>query len=304
MRETGEMVYDPALWGGLNRPDIALEEADIAICGIPFDKGVSVRPGAGEAPRALRNITFSISPTTEDFEIMDLKLLDMGDLPGEDRGTLFARIETMAEEFVRTGKFFTFIGGDHSVSIPIMKGIDQAIGKEFGIIHIDAHFDLCDELCGDTLSHGCTERRALELANISGTENIFFVGIRSSETCESEFIRYNPVNVISAKEYRSIGTHEAVTQIREQMRMFDAVYLTIDIDALDPAFAPGTGTPQFGGLDSRELLDLLRGLMKLPVIGFDLVEVAPPLDSSQITLFAARKILMECWGHYWRRIRR
>jgi agmatinase len=304
MRPVSDLIRDPDLWGGLNRPDIAREEADVVVCGIPYEGGISIpcRSGTAEAPRAVRDLTCSICPTTEDFEVMNLKLLDLGDADASDRDALFAYVEALATELVRTGKFFTFIGGDHSVSIPIMRGIDRAIGHEFGILYLDAHFDLCDELNGDRLSHGCTARRAVELAHISSAENIFFVGVRSSETCESEFVRYNPVNVIGARELRKIGVDEALNQIRDQMGRFQSLYLTIDIDALDPAFAPGTGTPQSGGLDARELLDLLRGLMKLPIVGFDLVEISPPLDDpSGITLYAARKILMECWGHHWRK---
>lgn len=302
VRSTSELIREPGLWGGLNRPWLPLEEADVVVCGIPFDGGASFRKGAGEGPRAVREITFSICPTTEDFEVMDFKLLDQGDIDEQDRDTLFEFVQNRTEQYVREGKFFTFIGGDHSVSIPIMRGLDRALGHEFGIIHIDAHFDLCDELDGDRLSHGCTERRAIDLVNVSGLENIFFVGIRSAETCEAEYLSDRDANVISAAKYRRLGTKEVLRRIKKKMKKFESVYVTIDIDALDPAFAPGTGTPQFGGLDSREMLGLLRGVMELPVVGFDLVEVAPPLDPSDITLFAARKILTECWGHRWRKV--
>ncbi len=308
MRSVHELVQDPGLWGGLNRPWIPVDEADVVVCGIPFDGGASFRKGAGEGPRAIREITFSICPTTEDFEVMDLNVLDQGDfdeLDAQDRDALFAQIEDRAEQLVHAGKFFTFIGGDHSVSIPILRGVDRALGHDFGIIHIDAHFDLCDELGGDPLSHGCTERRALELAGVTDLDSIYFVGIRSAETCEAEFLNGRDANVISAAKVRKLGTKEVLKRIKKTMRGYDAVYVTIDIDALDPAYAPGTGTPQFGGLDPRELLGLLRGIMTdLPVIGFDLVEVAPPLDPSDITLFAARKILTECWGHYWRKTKK
>lgn len=302
MRSTREMIADPGLWAGLNRPGITLEEADVVVCGIPFDGGASVRRGAAEAPAALRGITRSICPTTEDFELFDPKVLDEGDVDGEDgRAGLFARVEERASEYVRAGKFFTFIGGDHSVTIPILRGIDRTLGGNFGIVHIDAHFDLCDEIGGDRLSHGATERRALELKGVAGLESVFFLGVRSAESCEVEFLRGRSPNVIGARELRRIGTDAALERIRGRMGGFGAVYVTIDIDALDPACAPGTGTPQSGGLDARELLDLLRGLMELPVIGFDVVEVAPPLDPSRITLFAARKIVTECWGHWWRK---
>ena len=99
-------------------------------------------------------------------------------------------------------------------------------------------------------------------------------------------------------DIRNEGVVESLKKIKEQMEKFSKIYLSVDIDVLDPAYAPGTGTPQFGGLNSRELLDLLYGIFDLPIIGFDVVEVAPILDDSKIALFAARKIIMECWGHY------
>ena len=99
------------------------------------------------------------------------------------------------------------------------------------------------------------------------------------------------------------GVEKSLEMIKEKMAKFSGIYLTIDIDVLDPAYAPGTGTPQFGGLNSRELLDLLHGLFELPIIGFDVVEVAPALDDSRIALFAARKIIIECWGHYFKKIK-
>lgn len=198
MKPTSELIRDPKLWGGLHRPGIPFGDADVAVCGVPFDGGVSFRAGAASAPAGIRNITFSICPTTEDFEIMNLRLLDTGDIEGANRDEIFAVVEARAEEFVRAQKFFTFIGGDHSVTIPIMRGVNRAIGNKFGVIHIDAHFDLCDEQSGDKLSHGCVQRRTLELENIDGAESIFFAGIRSAKTCESEFMRHNPVNVIGA----------------------------------------------------------------------------------------------------------
>ena len=154
---------------------------------------------------------------------------------------------------------------------------------------------------GDPLSHGSTERRALELENVPGTEAQFFVGIRSAETQEVEFMKNNAVNVITARELSRIGVARALEKVKEKMSGFRKIYLTVDIDCLDPAYAPGTGTPKFGGMTSRELLDFLYGLFELPIIGFDVVEVAPGLDESQIAVFAARRIITECWGHHYRK---
>ena len=109
------------------------------------------------------------------------------------------------------------------------------------------------------------------------------------------------MNILKAMDIRRQGVSKSLEKIREKMEKFSKIYLTIDIDVLDPAYAPGTGTPQFGGLDSRELLNLLYGIFELPIIGFDVVETAPSLDDSKIAVFAARKIIMECWGRYYRK---
>jgi agmatinase len=275
------------------------------VCGIPFDGGVSFRAGAKDAPKALREITYTIDPVTEHFENMEgLKVLDIGDAEGETREEIFQRAEQVAYICTKAGKLMTFIGGDHSTTIPVLWGIDKALEEPFGIIHIDAHLDLCDEMDGDRLSHGSTERRALELKNIPDTDSIYFLGIRSAESEEVKFLQKNKINLSGAREIRHLGVGRVLEKVMGIMSGFSKIYITIDIDALDPAYAPGTGTPQFGGLDSREMLDLLHGLFELPVIGFDVVEVAPSLDESKIALFAARKIITECWGHHWRKMTR
>lgn len=287
------------LWAGLNCPEESIDRCDVVVFGIPFDKGVSFRNGAGEAPNRLREITYTIPPTTERFKsLKELKVRDIGDIEGSSRLELFRNVEDTVCGLVQYGKFFTMIGGDHSTTIPVLNGINRAVKEPIGIIHIDAHFDLCDKLNGDSLSHGSTERRALELDCVSGIENIFFIGVRSIEEDELKFIQENGVNAINAYDFNKLGVEKVVDRVTKTMRGFKKIYLTIDIDCLDPAYAGGTGTPQFGGLTSRELLNLLEGLFELPIIGFDVVEVAPKLDPSLNALFAARKIITECWGHY------
>lgn len=303
MEKTKEIIKDDRLWAGLNKPHIDIEDADIVVFGIPFDGGVSFRNGAKDAPRALRNITYSISPTTEFFEDLScLKVKDLGDFNFNQRDVLFTAVEEKVYQLVQKGKFFTMIGGDHSTTIPVQRGINNALREPFGIIHIDAHFDLCDSLEGDTLSHGCTERRALELDNVASTNNLFFIGVRSIEMDELEFLKKNNINFINSHDFHKLGVDEVIKQVKEKMKPFKKVYLTIDIDCLDPAYAAGTGTPQFGGINSRDLLNLLKGLFELPIIGFDVVEIAPNLDPSLTSLFAGRKIITECWGHYLRKV--
>lgn len=305
MRKVDDMIKDTGIWAGLNKPDLPLEEADIVVFGIPYDGGVSFRSGAKAAPNALREITYTIPPTTEHFEsIAELKVVDLGDFTGKTRDIIFEKVKENVYNLVKKEKFFTMIGGDHSTTIPVQRGIDKALDEPFGIIHIDAHFDLCNRLEGDDLSHGSTERRALELKNVTDSGSLFFIGIRSIENDELEFMNSNKINVINAYEFNKLGVEKVVKQAKEKMGRFKKIYITLDIDCLDPAYAAGTGTPQFGGLTSRQLLDLLYGLFDLPVIGLDVVEVAPSLDPSLTALFAARKIITECWGHQLRKIKK
>ncbi|MGL4483963.1 MAG: agmatinase [Anaerovoracaceae bacterium] len=322
MKPTKEMIKDE-LWGGLHSPLNSYEEADIVVFGIPVDENASYRKGTSAGPAAIRDTTKPIPPTTEYFEdISSLKVLDIGDIDeqgiNEEAGmvdeqdtqstasersveSIFAEARSKVGQFVRDGKFFTMIGGDHSVTIPVLEGINENVDEPFGIIHIDAHLDLCDDIDGNKLSHGSTERRATEMKNVGSVENIFFLGIRSCEMDEHAFMQGKNMNLISAAELDEIGVDETIKRVIEKMSKFSKVYLTVDIDCLDPGFAPGTGTPKFGGLTPRQLLKLLRGIFDLPIIGFDLVEVAPNLDSGRIAQYAAQRIITECWGHYWRK---
>ncbi len=296
MSEVTQVIQNPKLWAGLNKPGIPVEEADIVMFGIPFDGGTSFRSGTRNAPKELRNITYTISPTTEDFKSFeDLKIRDLGDFDMDD----WNPIEKAVTELVSAGKFFIMIGGDHSTTIPVHRGIDKAIKGSLGIIHIDAHFDLCDDMDGNRFAHGCTERRALELNSVGGVENLYFLGIRSIESDELEFYNSNPIQVFSSKQIYKLGTEHVIKTVVEKMSQFDNIYISLDIDCLDPAYAAGTGTPQFGGLQSRQLLDIVEGLFKLNVIAMDVVEVAPNLDDSLASLFAARKIITESWGHFY-----
>ncbi len=300
MKKTSEMIKDEGLWGSLNCPDLSIDEADVVVFGQPFDLATSVRRGAKDGPSKIRELTYSITPTTEDFEIIEnLKVLDIGDFEEQDQIKLFKEVEDTVCNLVSKDKFITMVGGDHSVTIPVFRGLNRALDDKFGIIHIDAHFDLNDTLEGSHLSHGCPERRATELRNVDGSEGIYFVGIRSIEMDEIEFMKNNKVNVISARKFSDMGTKACIDEVSDYMKKYKYVYVTVDIDCLDPAYAAGTGTPQFGGLTGRQLLDFLRGIFNnLPVIGFDVVEVAPSLDPSLSSAYAARKIIMECWGHY------
>ena len=304
MLERDQFAKDSGAWCNLNKPEMSEKEADLVIFGIPFDKGVSYRAGASKGPSSLRENTFCSTPYTEQFEsFARLNVYDAGDFKGDNRDELFEEITAYVCELVKNNIFFTAVGGDHSVTIPIEAGIDRALNEQFGIIHIDAHFDLCDTLNGDPLSHGSVERRALDLKNVTSTDNLYFVGIRSIEPDEYKFKEKNHINVQNAFNCHKYGMEKVAEDVVAKMSKFSKVYITLDIDCLDPAFAAGTGTPQFGGLYSRQVLELLDILFnKLNIIAFDVVEVAPELDPSLTSMFAARRIITEIWGHYARKI--
>lgn len=300
MLKKDQFALDKEAWCNLNQPDCSEEDVDIVIFGIPYDKGVSYRGGAAEGPDCLRQNAFTSTPYTEKLQsIEELKVLDAGNFCDADRDELFAEIEDYVEDLVRKGIKFSMVGGDHSVTIPVERGVNKALDEEFGIIHIDAHFDLCDALYGDKLSHGSTERRALEMSNIGGPENLYFIGIRSIEPDEFAFKAKNDIQVKTAYDCFRDSIEFVAADCVAAMSKYDKVYLTFDIDALDPGYAAGTGTPQFGGLTPRMCLTLLETLFRsLNIIGFDIVEVAPALDPSLTAMFAARKLLTEMWG-YW-----
>jgi len=286
-------------WNGLHNPDLKPEEADIVVLGLPFDGAASYRKGAAEAPDRLRSISHHIGPTTDNgASLAHLKVLDLGDLSPEDLGqeAYFEVVERKAAELFDC-TFPTFIGGDHSVSIPLLKAAARKWGKGLGVIHLDAHLDLCFELEGNRLSHGCTHRRIFE-EDLLPFEQVWFVGIRSFEAQESDFLKNQPANLIKAAEIYEKGLPAATSRVVSGLRNCEAVYLTIDIDFLDPAFAPGTGTPKPGGFSTRELLAFLKYFATLPIIGLDVVEVAPPLDHADITSFAAQRVITEAWGYF------
>ncbi len=297
---------DPNAWCGLNRPDMDIKDSDTVVFGIPFDGGASYRAGAAQAPDMLRANTLQSTPCTERLDWFGtFNVVDAGNFPltMDDREEVFADIQKFVCELVKAGRKFTMIGGDHSVTIPVERGINDALDEPFGIIHIDAHMDLCDALEGDKLSHGNTERRALELKNIQGFENLYFIGIRSIEPDEFELYRDKPIQVKTAYDCYAEGIEAVAKDCIEKMSRYSKVYLTFDIDALDPAYAAGTGTPQFGGLTSRMAITLLNMLFDaLPIIGFDVVEIAPPLDPSLAAMYAGRKLITEAWGNWAKQI--
>lgn len=283
----------------------AKEDAKVIIMGVPFDNAVSLNKGASKAPERLRELSVDMSDTTDDFRVIKEGLIyDSGDIHADlNWERYFSKVEERAYGLMKTDNFCLFIGGDHSVTIPL----HRAFGKyqreknkncKIGIIHFDAHYDLCDEYDGHKWSHACTEARALD--DVIGGKDLTFVGVRVAEEDELQKIADNTgITTIRAVDVDHRGADSVAKELAEHYRDYDAVYLTLDIDVLDPAYAPGTGTPSSGGLTSMQLIDIFKDVIKnVPVKAMDIVEVAPPLDVNDITAWAALKMVHEVFSHF------
>lgn len=294
-------MIDRPPWGGLARGGTG--RAHAAILGIPYDGGVSWRPGAAQAPGRIRAISGTSPLVAEDGYVVDpsaFRVADLGDVAPEAgdekerrRAAYFARVEARAREALAEHGFLFSIGGDHSVTIPLVQAFARHAARPFGLVLLDAHPDAFDSYEGSRLSHACPVRRALENPHLAA-EHVLILGTRSYNAVELDFLRERGIRFVPAREADRAGMEAMVALARERLSGLDAVYLTVDIDVADPACAPGTGAPVAGGLTSRQLLDLVRGLVEsLPVRAMDLVEVSPPLDPTDATLFLALQVVFE-----------
>ena len=270
------------------------EEVDVALIGVPMDLGVTHRPGSRFGPRAVRAVE-RIGPYEHVLKMVpgaQCRLADIGDVPLRSRFSLESCHEDILAFYSRiaaAGVVPLSVGGDHSISYSILK----ALGRErpVGMVHIDAHCDTSGPYEEARFHHGGPFRQAV-LDGVLDPERTIQIGIRGSAEWLWEFSRESGMTVIHAEEVQSMGVPEIVRTARE-VAGDGPVYVSFDIDSLDPAFAPGTGTPEVGGLTTREALDILRGLRGLDVIGGDLVEVAPQYDATTNTAQAGAQMLFE-----------
>ena len=285
------------LWSGLSSGDVAsLTAAEVGVLGIPFDGAVSFRRGAALAPARLRELSLHLSPCAEEGQPLSLRVRDYGDVPLDlEWSRYFQAVEDRAAEVLQH-PLALFLGGDHSVTIPLMRAFNRAVDGPFGVVHFDAHPDLFDVYEGHRWSHACTARRALELSGLD-PRHLVFVGLCSFAREEWDFLKAHPeITYYTARQCYKRGIEAIAEEVVELLGDVQAVYFTLDIDGLSPAFAPGTGYPEGVGLTMRDLLELVRVvLQELLVRAMDVVEVAPPLDHGDITSFAALKVIYEAW---------
>lgn len=274
------------------------EPADIAMVGVPFDGGVTNRPGARHGPREVRNqssLIRRVNQATGANPFEAARIVDGGDTIIDRPYNLeeaHADIETAFHTWKDAGLRTLAVGGDHSVSLPILRAIAKNQAP-LAMVHIDAHCDTGDDYAGSRFHHGAPFRRAAEEGLIDPKRTVQ-IGIRGSITAADhwQFSHDSGMRVMMIEEVYKLGVEATIAEARRVVGD-GPCYVTFDIDSVDPAFAPGTGTPEVGGLTSLEALLLVRGLTGLNVIGADVVEVAPAYDPTNNTAFIAANVMFE-----------
>jgi agmatinase len=272
-------------------------DADVVVVGVPYDSGVSYRPGARFGPAHVRQSSRLLRPFNPEVGIAPFgvhQVVDAGDIACNpyDIGAAISQVEAAARQLMAGGRRLMAIGGDHTIALPLLRAMHDRHGP-VAVLHFDAHLDTWETYFGEPYTHGTPFRRASEEGLIDQRHSMH-VGIRGP--------LYSPGDLDDSEQLGFATIHCAeierdglATAIRRMLgRLGGApVYVSVDIDVLDPAFAPGTGTPEAGGLSSRELLTMLRALGDLDLVSADVVEVAPAYDHAEITGIAAAHVTYE-----------
>jgi agmatinase len=273
--------------------------ADIAVLGAPFDGGATFRAGARYGPAGIREASLLLRPYNEALDVSPfaaVQVVDAGDAPAPPVGieNAHAAILQSAGELHRAGARVLGLGGDHSVALPLVRAAAERHGP-LSLLQLDAHTDTWDAYFGEKVTHGTIFRRAAEEGSIDASRSVQ-IGLRGSMYDGEDYAENRALGfrTLLARELDATGVAGAIALARDVLE--PPVYVTVDIDVLDPAFAPGTGTPEAGGLTSRELLAILRGLAGIDIVAADVVEVAPPYDPAGATAVAAANVAYELIG--------
>jgi agmatinase len=284
----------PATFALLPRLD-QVSHADVAVVGIPFDTGVSYRPGARFGANHVRESSRLLRPynPAQDYSpFAAAQVADAGDMAVNpfNINEALEMIQDNALELTENGTSLLTLGGDHTVALPLLRAAKERAGEPVAFLHFDAHLDTWDTYFGAEYTHGTPFRRAVE-EGLLDTDAISHVGTRGPlyGKKDLEDDRRFGFGIVTSSDVYYQGVQEIVDKLRD--RIGDRpLYISVDIDVLDPAHAPGTGTPEAGGLTSRELLEIIRGLRGTNIIGADVVEVAPAYDHAEITGVAASHV--------------
>ena len=285
--------------GTMMRLPAAADAAGLDACfiGIPLDVGTSNRPGTRFGPKQIRAESVMLRPYnmwTRAAPFDSLRIADIGDVPINtfDLKDAVRRIEAFYDSVLTHPVIPMTLGGDHTLTLPVLRSIAKKHGP-VGLVHIDAHADINDHMFGESIAHGTPFRRAFEEGLIDA-DHTFQIGLRGTGYTAEDFdwARDKGFTVVQAEELWHKSATPLIEDIRGKMGT-RPVYLTFDIDSLDPAYAPGTGTPEIGGLTSVQAIELIRGCQGLNLVGCDLVEVSPPYDLQGNTALLAANLIFE-----------
>lgn len=272
-------------------------DLDVAVVGVPLDIGTSNRPGARFGPRGIRSESVLIRPynmATRAAPFDSLRIDDTGDVATNPFNLLDAvdRIERHFDELLADDVITVSMGGDHTVVLPILRAMHKVHGP-VGLVHVDAHTDINDTMFGEQVTHGTPFRRAVEEGLLDG-DRVVQIGVRGTGYAADDFdwSREQGFRVVQAEECWHKSLTPLMAEVREKVGG-GPVYLSFDIDGLDPAFAGGTGTPEVGGLTTIQGIEIIRGCAGLDLVGCDLVEVAPAYDPTGNTSLVAANLLYE-----------
>ncbi|MDQ6879675.1 MAG: agmatinase [Candidatus Dormibacteraeota bacterium] len=294
---------------GVDRCDLdepsTLVGADVVVIGAPYDAGTSYRPGARFGPQAIRTTDYNPHDSSRPHmtlrvdPLRDLRVLDAGDveMPGVEGRAPLDALEKAVRTVAETGAIPVILGGDHTIAWPDVTGVARAKGwGRVSVLHFDAHADTGDTQFGSLVGHGVPMRRLIESGACRG-DRFIQIGLRGYWP-EPETLQW-----MAGRNMHSFGMHEVglrgLDEVLEEAFTIavddcDGVFISVDVDVVDPGMAPGTGTPEPGGFSGRQLLDAVRRTaIELPVVGIDVVEVSPPYDSAEITAFLANRVVLE-----------
>jgi len=279
-----------------------LNLANLCVVGFPWDLSSTFRKGVHEAPSVIRKIAkaeFYGDFTGDGVDLTRIwRVFDYGDVEAaKSTDEMRKRVYDVIRDLYNDELRFLFLGGDHLITYFTLHALTQLSKENWALIYLDAHLDLEEEYKGDRYSHGSVVKRLVEETNLRA-ESVVEVGIRAPLPSELEFADDVGIRIVSTVEFERLGASDAAKQVLKFMpKDVEKVYLSIDLDILDPAYAPGLTYPEPGGISTRSLLDFIHGLKELEIVAFDVVELCPPYDNrSSITAIGATKIILETLG--------
>ncbi len=281
----------PWAFGGSRRP---LGQSEYFLLGVPLDSTASYRTGQRWGPEAIRRASAYIEfySLRAGFDVDEIPVSDVGDVAvvyGDAYATL-SRIEKVVDALASTGRIPIILGGEHTVTLGVLRGLRRA-GRTPCLVVFDAHFDLRSEYAGSRLSHATVMRRIIEDV---GPERVVYLGVRGFSPEELDYARRrSEVRFYTVRDVMVMGEVNVAASARKDLKECKQIYVSIDVDVLDPAYAPGVGNPEPEGFTSFTLYELIHGVVDRRLVGFDVVEVAPPHDCSDKTAVAAAKTIVE-----------